>query len=392
MKKKVFAGSAGLLLIAAASATTAVFAQTAPADTPKVDPPPAPPAIFSIGGFDLTGHVDVGYSRLSGSGKFANGLNDRVFDFDRNKVSLQAIDLQLAKLPDDGFGGLVDVTIGKDADTIAAYGTIDRARGPANGVRKRFDATQAYAYFGSAPFSIIAGKFVTNAGAEVIKSDADTNFSRSILFGYAIPFTHTGVRATYKLNDQLTVLGGVNQGWDAFRDTNGAKTLELGAVWTPVEPLSLTGSFYSGKERVTNYPRSDAQGTRNLVDLVGSYKITEQLTFVANYDYGTQAQGSASGGKAKWQGIAGYLNYQFNDQWRLSLRGEYFDDKDGYRTGFVQKWKEATLTVAYLPTRNIELRGEIRGDRSDHSTFLKSDGVSTSNTQRSAGLEFLYKF
>ena len=53
------------------------------------------------------------------------------------------------------------------------------------------------------------------------------NYSRSILFGYAIPFTHTGVRATYKVNDMLTVLGGVNQGWDAFEDPNHDKTLEL---------------------------------------------------------------------------------------------------------------------------------------------------------------------
>lgn len=390
MKEKVFASSAGPLLIAAAFVTSGALAQTAPADGAKVEAPAAP-AIFSIWGFDLTGHIDVGYTRLLGTGKFANGINSRVFDFDGNKLNLQAIDLQLAKLPDDGFGGLVDVTIGKDADTIAAYGTIDRARGPAAGVNKRFDPTQAYVHFGAAPFSIIAGKFVTYAGAEVIKSDGDTNFSRSILFGYAIPFTHTGVRATYKINDQLTVLGGVNQGWDAFRDTNGSKTLELGAVWTPVEPLSLTGSFYSGRERVTNYPKSDAQGTRNLIDLVASYKLTEQLTLVANYDYGSQENGSASGGRAKWQGIAGYLNFQFNDQWRLSLRGEYFDDKDGYRTGFVQKWKEATITAAYLPTKNIEVRAELRADRSDQFTFQKTSGA-RSDTQRSAGLEFLYKF
>ncbi len=391
MKEKVFAGSAGLLLIAAAFVTAGALAQTAPAEGAKVEAPAPPLAIFSIWGFDLTGHIDVGYTRLLGTGKFGSGINSRVFDFDGNKVNLQAIDLQLAKLPDDGFGGLVDVTIGKDADTIAAYGTIDKARGPAAGVKKRFDATQAYVHFGAAPFSIIAGKFVTNAGAEYIKSDADTNFSRSILFGYAIPFTHTGVRATYKLNDQLTVLGGVNQGWDAVTDTNGSKTLELGAIWTPIEPVSVTGSFYSGRERVTNYPKSDAQGTRNLIDLVGSYKITEQFTVVANYDYGTQEHGGASGGQAKWQGVAGYLNYQYNEQWRASLRGEYFDDRDGYRTGFVQKWKEATFTIAYLPTKNIEVRAELRADRSDHFVFLKSSGAK-SDTQRSGGLEFLYKF
>ena len=103
-------------------ATTPVVAEK-PADPP-------PPAIFSIGGFDLTGHVDIGYTNLRGAGKFASGLNSRVFDFDRNKANLQSIDLQLASTPENGFGGLLDVTLGKDADTIAAYGTIDKNRGP----------------------------------------------------------------------------------------------------------------------------------------------------------------------------------------------------------------------------------------------------------------------
>lgn len=391
MKITMLTKLAGICVATGLLPAQVAIAQTATPDTAKVEPAVAHP-VWSIGGFDLSGHIDVGYSRLSGSGKFANGLNDRVFDFTRNQVVLQAIDLQLAKLPQDGFGGLVDLTIGKDADTIAAYGTIDRTRGPANGVNRRFDVTQAFAHFGSGALSVAVGKFVTNSGAEVIKSASDTNFSRSILFGYAIPFTHTGVRATYKLNDQVTVLGGVNRGWDTFKDTNSDKTIELGALLNPTESVSLAGTFYSGRERVTNYPKSEANGTRNLIDLVGSFKLTEKLTFVANYDYGTQAGGRADGGQAKWEGLAAYLNYQIADQWRLSLRGEYFDDKDGYRTGFSQKWKETTLTVAYLPTKNIEVRGEIRGDRSNQSTFLKSDGVTTSNTQRSAGLEFLYKF
>ena len=40
------------------------------------------------------------------------------------------------------------------------------------------------------------GKFVTPIGAEVIESQDNWNYTRSILFGYAIPFYHVGVRAT----------------------------------------------------------------------------------------------------------------------------------------------------------------------------------------------------
>jgi hypothetical protein len=74
------------------------------------------------------------------------------------------------------------------------------------------------------------------------------------------------------------------------------------------------------------------------------------------------------------------------------LRGEYFDDRDGYRTGVAQKWKEATLTVGYAPIKNLELRGELRGDRSNVSAFIDSNGVTASNNQRSVGLQAIYKF
>ena len=365
----------------------------ASADKPaEPTPPPPTPAIFSVGGFDLTGHIDIGYTNLRGSGKFVSGVNDRVFDFDRNKLSLHSVDLQLANTPENGFGGLLDVTLGKDADTIAAYGTIDKNRGPANGVDKRADFTQAFLHYGAGPLTVIAGKFVTLSGAEVIKSPGNTNYSRSILFGYAIPFTHTGVRATYKVSDTLTLMGGVNQGWDAFKDTNNDKTIELQAGFTPNKIFSVLFTGYSGKEQLANYPKTVQKGTRNLLDIVATITASEQLTFIVNYDYGTQDSGGAGFGKAKWQGIAGYANYQLNEQWRVSLRGEYFHDKDGYRTGITQKWKEATATVAYLPNKNLELRAELRGDRSDQNAFLTSDRTTPSKTERSLGIDLLYKF
>jgi len=91
-------------------------------------------------------------------------------------------------------------------------------------------------------------------------------------------------------------------------------------------------------------------------------------------------------------------NYQVNDQWRLSVRAEYFDDKDGYRTGVIQKWKEATLTLAYLPTKFIELRGEVRVTSRTPTplskTLASSAGVRRRHHRQSdsIGLEAVYKF
>jgi hypothetical protein len=389
-RKSALAVACGALFAGSALAQTPAPAPAAPPEKPA-EAPAAPP-IFSIWGFDLTGHFDVGYAYLKGSGKFVSGANDRVFDFKHNTGYFHALDLTFTNTPDNGWGGLLDVTIGKDADTIAAYGTISKSKGPANGANHYIDPTQFYVYYGAAPFSIIAGKYVTNAGAEVIKSDGDVNYSRSILFGYAIPFTHTGIRATYKASDTLTLLGGVNGGWDNLEYVNHGVTAELGGTFAPTKAFSVTASYYGGNQLVTYYPKSDTKGTRNLFDVVATFNATDQLMFILNYDYGDQAHGAFDGGKAKWDGVAGYVNYQFNDQWRLSVRGEYFNDKDGYRTGVAQKWTEGTVTLAYLPAKEWEIRVEGRFDHSDASAFLKSDGVTPTSRQDSFGLEVLYKF
>ncbi len=373
--------------------------------TPVMAEKPALPtfgAVMEAAGIDVHGYVDGSYTALSGNGKFIGGaFNNRVFDYERNSFNLQAIDLTVSSLPVEGFGGLVNLTAGKDADIIAAYGTIDSAKGPAAGVNKTFDMTQAYFHYASGPLMLIAGKYVTLAGAEVIRSPSNTNFSRSILFGYAIPFSHTGVRGYYKVNDMLTLIAGVNNGWDNLKDTNASKTFELGASLAPSKSFSIAAQGYSGEEQLTNYPLSTAGGTRNLLDIVATFIATDQLTLMLNYDSASQQNATlinGSTGTAKWDGWAGYANYQINDMWRLSLRGEIFNDKDGYRTVVEpgktsgQKWKEVTATVAYLPTKNVELRGEIRGDRSDQAVFLATDGITPKDSQSSLGLEAIYKF
>ena len=79
-----------------------------------------------------------------------------------------------------------------------------------------------------------------------------------------------------------------------------------------------------------------------------------------SYDWGKQEQ--VAGADLKWDGVAAYVNYAINGQWRVSLRGEYVDDKDGFITGTPQKLKEGTLTFGYAPLKNFELRLEARYD------------------------------
>ena len=354
--------------------------------------PPAKPAVPTLdqvletSGVSLGGYIDTAYSHLSGTGAFSSNTANRVFDTEPNSFNLHQAAIVVAKQPKEGFGGLVNITVGNDAQVIHSF---DEPVGPQT---NRFDVTQAFAQYGQGPLTVIVGKYVTNAGAEVINSTSDVNYSRSILFGYAIPFTHTGLRATYAVNDMLSVIGGVNNGWDQIKDANKQKTLELGLTVAPTKTLSFAVTDYAGSEPVDIIAKpTGTQGMRNILDLVGTWTASDKLSVTLNYDYGSQDNAVGGTGKAKWTGLAAYANYQFTDTWRLSVRGEYFNDKNGYRTGVVQKWKEGTITLAYLPTKSMEIRGELRGDKSDQSSFLKSDG-SASKTQSSYGVEAIYKF
>src|SRR5436309_1305112 len=56
------------------------------------------------------------------------------------------------------------------------------------------------------------GKFVTALGNEVIETKDNWNYSRSLLFTLAIPYYHMGMRATYPINDKVSVMGFLGNG------------------------------------------------------------------------------------------------------------------------------------------------------------------------------------
>jgi hypothetical protein len=366
---------------------------------------PEKPAVPSLGqvmeatGISVNGYIDTSYTYLSGTGKFTSGTANRVFDTERSSFNINALDLTLSALPQEGFGGMVNLTAGSDAKVIASAGT----------TADDFDVTQAYVHFAKGSLMVIGGKYVTLSGAEVIKSPANLNFSRSILFGYAIPFAHTGVRAYFtpggsavSPDGKWTFIAGVNNGWDVQSESQQGsavdgsqavgKTLELGANGNLTKSIALAAVYYGGNESAGAFET----GKRSLLDLVATFTVTDNLSFILNYDKAEQDKALTGGNKAKWDGLAGYVNYKLSDTWRVAFRTESFDDKDGFRTGVNvgtggQKWKESTVTLANTPSKNVELRAELRTDSSNVSSFNQTDG-STKKDQHSAALEAIYKF
>lgn len=339
---------------------------------------------------NFSAYLDTSYNHLQRKNIFSSDVFDRVYDLKENGFTLHQAAFTLGKQPKAGFGGLVNFLVGRDANTTAAYGMHTDT-----GKEFGFDLVQGYLQYATGSLTVIGGKFVSLAGAETINPTTDTNFSRSILFGFAEPATHTGFRGTYTLNEQFCFIAGVNNGWDSIRDTGRDPTLELGMVYNPDPLFSLAIQGYSGEQRVVDRTHSGPKGRRTLIDMVATVNPTDKLSLVANMDYATQAHAILQEGdsdRATWEGIAGYVNYKLTDQWRTSLRGEHFNDKKGYRTGITQRWKEITLTVGYSPISSLELRAETRRDFSNHDVFISHEGETIRDNNQSYALEAIYRF
>jgi hypothetical protein len=386
-------------------------AQAAPAASPS--PTPAPHLL------QVSGYADAGYTSASiasglnpaGGGKqitAGSGVFPYVFDTLNQAIQFHNFNVQMAY--NGPIGGKIELSLGDDASLINSYPKSYRS--PNTDV----DITQAYLSGTAGRFTAIVGKFETLAGAEVIESPNDMNFSRSILFGYAVPFTHTGGRLTYAATSQLSLIAGVNKGWDTVSTlgcNNGAVfcdndslTIEGGAAWNPSKAFGMTIQGYTG-----NVPQGSSYATpgafvitparpnRSLIDTVLTYHATPALTFVLNADAGRQTNsnivdngGNLIGyGTGTWSGLAGYASYALSNAWMAALRLEYMGDYGGLRTGINQRWGESTLTLQYAPNSNIIVRGEVRGDKSNR-LFFNGPGGNKYNSNAQFGLETIVKW
>jgi hypothetical protein len=312
-----------------------------------------------------------------------SGTNEqRVFDQKANSFLIDLAQIQFARdAPVGKLGYKLKVSFGETAKYIHSAGLGD----PTNVV----DLTEVYVNY-VAPLGsglkVQFGKFATYHGAEVIEARDDFNYSRSFLFNYAIPFTHTGFMAGYTFSRALTANIYVVNGWDTFNDSNKGKTFGTSFLVTPMEPLSMNFNFMYGPEQTDN-----STHYRFLFDWVGTFKATKNLTFAVNTDFANEEKDPLNGGRnSRWYGIAGYAKYDFTDWFSTTIRAEYFDDINGVRTGIAQKLKEITITPEFRIVKNLLLRPEYRHDWSNKNGFDSHHNTFVKKNQDTVALSMMY--
>ena len=169
-----------------------------------------------------------------------------------------------------------------------------------------------------------AGRMNTLIGYEVIESPLNPNFSRSFMFGIGEPFTVTGVRASFDFSDSASLaVSAINSFTGLQADTitaNPSKRSFLSRPWITWDfPCSVSGDLRAIEDKkLRTACRSEASST---------CRPPINLELVLEGYYGNQANPGNT--NARWNGVAGYAIYDFNDQWGLHVRAEVFEDAAG---------------------------------------------------------------
>ena len=341
------------------------------------------------GGTHPGAYVDgEGYSSVSSGPNYNLGNK-------ANQISLNVVDLALDKPLDESpwaAGYHVELWLGPDGTTLGTSSSDSQAA-----IRSAYIALRTPVGNG---IDWKIGVFDTIIGYESLTSGNNPNYSRS--FGFNIePTTHTGALASYKVNDIVTLQGGIaNTSFDGSAYTaninNSGANGNNGGLSNPtlIGGVSLTApdSFGWAKGAVlSGVVINTSEGTNVDEDPTGatSYYVgatvptpIAKLKFGGSFDY----LNVHSGGNT-WN-LAGYSTYAFNDKLSLNLRYEHLSGASTLNGGAYTTYSdpiydidnngennaadEITATIQYNLWANVISRVEARWDHVEHGNGYSS--------------------
>ena len=214
---------------AQATAAPATSASAAPA-TPAASGA-APPIAFTWEAL-----VDAYYMyNFTGKPSLQGPGAPRQFDVAANSFSLNYAKLgvgadteYVAFRMDLGAGHTAAIINGSSATASAAGNALSASQ-----YGNDFLVQQAFATVKATKWlTVDAGRFVTTASAEVIESNKNWLYSRSMLF-YGVPLLHTGLRVNATVNPSLKLQASLVNGWNNDSDNNIGKTFGANATFAP---------------------------------------------------------------------------------------------------------------------------------------------------------------
>jgi hypothetical protein len=334
------------------------------------------------------GLVDAYYMYLFNKGNAPNTLvgtvgtptvpNVRQFDVATNSASLSLAALTM-NASMDPVALQLDMGYGSTGAIINSVNNNSFGQG-------NFIVLQAYGTITVLPqLTLDFGKFYTTAGAEVVPANKNWLYSRSYLF-FNIPLLHTGARANFKVNDQLTLQASLVNGWNDDPDVNAWKTVGLSASFTASPMVAITATTYFGKEGPQVMAPDTPGDLRFLADVVLALTLNDRLGVNVNVDY-VKAPGPNNVGGDYFIGGAAMARYVISDHLNVAARGEFARSHTDLTSSNADVM-EGTVMLGIDVGKNFELRPELRIDHFGQDAVFSSNGKSEQFTGTIAALTY----
>jgi hypothetical protein len=225
------------------------------------------------------------------------------------------------------------------------------------------------------------GVWDTIVGYESNSDPLNPNYTRS--YGYTIePTTHTGILATYKVNDIITLQAGIADGSNVGGGPagfNGTSAIESQKAYMGDIQFTAPDSagFIKGATMTVAVIDSAGQGAAaGSTSYYAGATIPTPMSALkvgACFDYLDEHDGGVTGNSANdsiWN-LALYSTFQATDKLSFNLRAEYLDDQDagaGAATSVypLNTGEEFTVTTQYNLWANVISRVEFRWDHVEH--------------------------
>ncbi|HVU94927.1 MAG TPA: outer membrane beta-barrel protein [Puia sp.] len=324
-----------------------------------------PPALAITGSADVYYRYD--FARINNNLTSFTNSHDQ-FTLGMASVKFEYKTTKLDMVADLGFGPRA-----REFDYADAGKGIDQA------------IKQLYISYSPAPWiKFTGGSWATHVGYEVLDAFANRNYSMSYMFTNG-PFSHTGLRADLTFGKSGFMIGVANPTDYRTIPAGGQQNKNLIAQYSyaPNDNLKLFLNYVGGRDVADNKIHQ--------YDLVANIKASNIFSLGVN---GTVNKSSLSeedhSVSRTWWGSAVYLNLDPASWCGLTLRGEYFSDKDGVKLPAPSKIFATTLSANFKVDGFIFIP-EFRIDHASEEIFSKHDGTST-KTSGSFILAAIYSF
>jgi hypothetical protein len=236
---------------------------------------------------------------------------------------------------------------------------------------------------------LTAGSWATHVGYELVDAPANRNYSMSYMFSWG-PFFHTGVKAEATLGKSGFMLGVANPTDYKSAPLDSKKYLLAQYSYAFSDDVKAYFNYVGGK-RFTDSAKT------NQFDLVMTAKLNDKFSLGLNGTVQTQkfqVDNKYEGDAKSWWGSAVYLNFDPSAVFGLTLRSEYFSDKD--QLVAMSLAPEGAAIFANTLSANFKVGGltlipEFRYETSSKDVFYNKES-SPKGSNASVLVAAVYKF